>query len=115
MPVLQGRTAPPTEPEFHGDHTPVFWRFGFDLTARLRAEGFVTDLLCTQELADAVASAENPWPTWAGEFDVPGILAAARSDDVTGDLVVVADRAQSARIGIEPAYQYLTWDCRVPD
>jgi SAM-dependent methyltransferase len=36
VPVLQGRTAPPGEPEFHGDDTPVFWRFGFDLTARLR-------------------------------------------------------------------------------
>lgn len=114
VPVLQGRTAPPTEPEFHGDNTPVFWRFGFDLTARLRAEGFVTDLLCTQELAEAVAAHDNPWSTWAGEFDVPGILAGARSDGMADDLVVVADRAVSARIGIEPGYQYLTWDCRVP-
>jgi hypothetical protein len=30
------------------------------------------------------------------------------------DLVVVADRATAARLGIEPGYQYLTWDCRAP-
>jgi acyl-ACP thioesterase len=34
VPVLQGRTAPPVEPEFHGDNTPVFWRFGPELTDR---------------------------------------------------------------------------------
>jgi hypothetical protein len=113
--VLQGSTTAPTVPEFHGDQTLVHWRFGFDLTARLRAEGFVTDLLCTQELADAVASGDNPWPSWAGEFDVPDMLAAARADGTADDLVVVADRTISARIGVEPGYQYLTWDCRVPD
>ena len=26
VPVLQGATAPPDGPEFHGDATPVFWR-----------------------------------------------------------------------------------------
>jgi SAM-dependent methyltransferase len=113
VPVLQARTAPPTEPEFHGDHTPVFWRFGFDLTARLRDHGFVTDLLCTQELVDAVSSDRNPWTDWAGEFDVPDILAGARTT-AAADLVVVADHHLAARIGIEPGYQYLTWDCRVP-
>jgi SAM-dependent methyltransferase len=107
VPVLQGRTAPPNEPEFHGDNTPVFWRFGFDLTARLREQGFATTLLCTQELADAVAAGESPWREWSGEFDVPDILAGASADDLT----VVADRAASARLGIDPGYMYLTWDC----
>jgi SAM-dependent methyltransferase len=112
VPVLQGRTAPPAGPEFHGDDTPVYWRFGFDLTARLRQVGFRTDLLCTEALADAVASKANPWPDWAGEageFDVPDILASAVADD----LVVVADRARSARLGVDPGYMYLTWDCMV--
>jgi len=113
VPVLQGTTAPPDSPEFHGDDTPVFWRFGFDLTARLRDAGFVTDLLCTAELAEAVAGDRNPWGTWAGEFDVPGILAGARAGDVPADLVVVADRDDASRIGAEPGYMYLTWDCRV--
>jgi SAM-dependent methyltransferase len=107
VPVLQARTAPPASPEFHGDDTPVFWRFGFDLTARLRAAGFRVDLLCTQAWADAVASGTNPWPVASAEFDVPAMLAAAIPDD----LVVVADPAQSARAGIDPAYMYLTWDC----
>jgi Methyltransferase domain len=109
VPVLQGHTAPPTEPEFHGDNTPVFWRFGFDLTARLRGLGFVTELLCTAELADAVVAAQSPWHQWSGEFDVPDILAGA----IIEDLVVVADRTTSARLGIDPGYMYLTWDCVV--
>ena len=106
VPVLQGRTAPPAEPEFHGDNTPVFWRFGFDLTARLREQGFDTTLLCTQELAGAVTAGDNRGE-WSGEFDVPDILAGA----IAGDLTVVADRAASARLGIDPGYMYLTWDC----
>jgi hypothetical protein len=110
VPVLQGHTAPPTEPEFHGDNTPVFWRFGFDLTARLRDLGFTTELLCTAELANAVTPGQNPWSRWSPEFDVPDILSGAIADD----LVVVADSATSARLGIEPGYMYLTWDCVAP-
>jgi hypothetical protein len=33
---------------------------------------------------------------------------------VRDDLVVAADASDAARIGAEPAYMYLTWDCRVP-
>ncbi|HEX5365250.1 MAG TPA: class I SAM-dependent methyltransferase, partial [Acidimicrobiales bacterium] len=87
VPVLQARTAPPTEPEFHGDRTPVFWRFGFDLTARLRAHGFDTALLCTAPFLEAVSSGQDPWPEWSGEFDLPDILAGAPA----GDLTVAAD------------------------
>jgi SAM-dependent methyltransferase len=109
VPVLQGRTAPPAEPEFHDDDTPVFWRFGFDLTERLRDAGFVAELMCTAQLADAVGSMTNPWHDWSGEFDVPDILAGAVADD----LVAVADASTSARLGIDPGYMYLTWDCAV--
>jgi hypothetical protein len=109
VPILQATTAPPALPEFHGDHTPVFWRFGFDLTERLRDAGFATNLLCTSELLDAVRSGENPWPEWSGEFDLPDMLAGAMADD----LVVVADSEQAARLGVEPGYMFLTWDCQV--
>ena len=109
VPVLQAATAPPKEPEFHGDNTPVFWRFGFDLTARLREKGFDADLLCTASLAEAVKSDANPWPEWSGEFDVPDMLAGA----IAEDLVVVADAEVERRLGIEPGYMYLTWDCTV--
>jgi SAM-dependent methyltransferase len=109
VPVLQTKTAPPNEPEFHGDSTPVFWRFGFDLTARLRELGFRADLLCTESLARAVQTGHNPWASWSGEFDVPAMLEGAIPDD----LVVVAGEPTARRIGIEPGYMYLTWDCVV--
>jgi hypothetical protein len=114
VPVLQAATAPPAEPEFHGDNTPVYWRFGFDLTARLRDRGFATDLLCTQPWADAVDGTGNPWPEWSGEFDVPGLLAGARAPGVRHDLTVVADAGAATRLGLDPAYMYLTWDCAAP-
>jgi hypothetical protein len=107
VPVLQGRTAPPAEPEFHGDDTPVFWRFGFDLTARLRDHGFATELLCTQGWADAVEERKSAWPEWSPEFDVPDMVSAAAADDVT----VVASQGIAARLGLDPAYMFLTWDC----
>lgn len=109
VPVLQASTAPPAEPECHGDNTPVFWRFGFDLTERIRRHGFRADLLCTRELADAVASSDNPWARWSGEFDVPDMLEAATA--TIDDLAVVADHAVADRLGITPAYMFLTWDC----
>jgi SAM-dependent methyltransferase len=109
VPVLQPKTAPPTEPEYHGDNTPVFWRFGFDLTERLREKGFTTDLLCTASLAEAVKADANPWKEWSGEFDVPAMLEGAVADD----LVVIADAEVERQLGIEPGYMYLTWDCRV--
>ncbi|HEX8805246.1 MAG TPA: class I SAM-dependent methyltransferase, partial [Acidimicrobiales bacterium] len=110
VPVLQPTTAPPEEPEFHGDNTPVFWRFGFDLTARLRDKGFRTDLLCTASLADAVRAGENPWRSWSGEFDVPAMVEGA----IAEDLVVVADADIERVLGVEPGYMYLTWDCVLP-
>ncbi len=108
VPVLQGVTAPPVEPEFHGDNTPVFWRFGPDLTDQLRSTGFDTVLLCTEEFRDAVREGRTEWggPT-SPEFDVASVLAGSRLDD----LVPIADRVQAARLGIEPAYQVLTWEC----
>ncbi|MEY2420431.1 MAG: hypothetical protein QOI95_498 [Acidimicrobiaceae bacterium] len=109
IPVLQGRTAPPTEPEFHGDNTPVFWRFGFDLTERLRNHGFDTELLCTEELWTLVHSGASHWPTEPSpEFDVPNIFAGA----IASDLVAVADPAAAQRGGFRPAYMFLTWACR---
>jgi SAM-dependent methyltransferase len=107
VPVLQGATAPPVEPEFHGDDTPVFWRFGPDLTERLRAHGFATTLLCTAEWQRRVAAGDQEWgaPT-SREFDVASLLAGS----VAEDLVAVADDATAARLGFLPAYMYLTWE-----
>lgn len=108
VPLLQGLTAPPTEPEFHGDNTPVFWRFGFDLTARLRAHGFQTHLLCTDDWLEAAREGRTEWPTgWSAEFDVPSMLAHVIPDDLTS----VADTAAGHRFGFEPSYMFLTWEC----
>ena len=107
--MLQGATAPPEGPELHGDDTPVFWRFGYDLTDRLRDAGFETTALATRAWADLVASGARAWPDGAvaGEFDVTSMLAGARLDD----LAVVADDAETAQLGAVPAYMFLTWEC----
>lgn len=111
VPILQGRTAPPDGPEFHGDDTPVFWRFGFDLTERLRAHGFDTTLLCTERWWHRVAEGEGVGVEPASaEFDVTSMLDGV----VLGDLEVVADDATAARLGFEPSYMFLTWVARRP-
>jgi SAM-dependent methyltransferase len=110
VPLLQAATAPPTSPEFHGDDTPVFWRFGWDLTERLRAHGFSTTVLVTRSLADAVHT-DRTWPLpHSREFDVAGILAAASSED----LVVVAETSTTRQMGFEPGYMFATWEARRP-
>ncbi len=111
VPVLQGATAPPTEPEFHGDDTPVFWRFGPDLTDRLRQHGFTTTLLGTEDWVRRVGTGAVEWdgPT-SREFDVPSLL----SGSVGDDLVPVATDADAARLGFVPSYMFLTWEAIRP-
>lgn len=107
VPVLQGRTAPPATPEFHGDSTPVFWRFGLDLTARLREAGFHPQLLCTEGFHSLVAAGATSWPDPPSpEFDVDSILAAAR----VRDLVPIAGPEVSRRLSFSPDYMFLTWE-----
>ena len=108
VPVLQGRTAPPVEPEFHGDHTPVFWRFGFDLTATLREHGFTSSLLATDGWLSYLDSGASEWPEETSrEFDVTSMTAGVVRDDLES----VADDATAARLGLLPAYMFLTWEC----
>jgi SAM-dependent methyltransferase len=107
VPVLQGATAPPTEPEFHGDDTPVFWRFGPDLTARLREHGFTTTLLCTDDWKRRVDGGDQEWGAGTSrEFDVTSLLGGS----IAGDLVSVTHDDQAARLGFVPAYMFLTWE-----
>jgi SAM-dependent methyltransferase len=107
VPVLQGRTAPPTKPEYHGDQTLVYWRFGFDLTDRLRQHGFVTNVLVPRGYRRLVKAGGYREGNGAEEFDVPSILAAARHDDMQ----VIADARESRRMGFEPAFMFLVWEC----
>jgi SAM-dependent methyltransferase len=111
VPVLQGRTAPPATPEFHGDNTPVFWRFGYDLADVLVDHGFEVQTLVTEEWADLVASGAERWGgDVSDEFDDASMLDGARGKDFR----VVASREESRRFAFEPAYMYLTWECRKP-
>lgn len=110
IPLLQGVTAPPKEPEFHGDDTPVFWRFGFDLIDRLRSHGFTTTLLCAQDWYDALARGATEWteptdPTW----DVPDMLAVGRGR--LADHTVQFGRAEAERIGLHHGYMCMTFSC----
>lgn len=111
VPLLQPVTAPPVEPEFHGDNTPVFWRFGFDLSDRLRGHGFAVELLCTDELQRLVAAGTKRWSGEVSpEFDADGLLQAADATQLTP----VADARTAARMGFLPAYMYATWACETP-
>lgn len=111
VPVLQGATAPPTEPEFHGDDTPVFWRFGPDLVERLRGHGFTTTLLCTDDWQRRVSAGDVTWGAGTSkEFDVDSLLAGS----VAGDLESVADDATAARLGFLPSYMFLTFEAIRP-
>jgi SAM-dependent methyltransferase len=110
VPVGQGVTAPPPEPEFHGDMTPVFWRFGLDLTGRLREHGFETTLLCTEDFSRHVEADDPNWPDVFPEWDVKSMLASADADELT----VLMDDELARTAGLTPGYMYLAWHARKP-
>jgi SAM-dependent methyltransferase len=109
VPVLQGTTAPPERPEFHGDDTVVHWRFGYDLTARLRRHGFAVDALVTDEWAAMVRAGtrEVRALSVSREFNLPSMLAHADPDD----LHPVMRAADALQNGAVPGYMFLTWRC----
>ena len=110
VPVLQPFTAPPAEPEFHGDDTPVFWRFGYDLTERLDKHGFEARLLCTEGFRLHVQDRNAFFGEGvSAEYDVAGLVAEA-----PGDLTVVCDDALTRTLGLLPYYMYLAWHARKP-
>ncbi|HVF03311.1 MAG TPA: methyltransferase domain-containing protein [Frankiaceae bacterium] len=111
VPVLQGATAPPAEPEFHGDDTPVFWRFGLDLTGTLRAHGFETRLLCTADFRRHADAGDPTWPDGISpEWDVASIVAATDPNELT----VICDDRLADTLGLVPSYMYLGWHARKP-
>jgi SAM-dependent methyltransferase len=111
VPVLQAATAPPSEPEFHADNTVVFWRFGYDLTDRLRQLDWRVHALCTAPWAEAVSAGLRSWPEPVDPaFDLDDMLAGAPP----GDFEVAVDAASARGFGLEPSYQLLTWVCDVP-
>lgn len=111
VPVLHGQTERPAELELHGDDTPVFWRFGLDLTDRLRDCGFNVRVLTTLGLYALIRGDVRDWPDpTSPEFDVRSILARARSEDFEP----IADTETSRLLGFVPGYMFLTWECEAP-
>lgn len=74
VPLLQAVTAPPAGPEYHGDNTLVFWRFGWDLTDRVRKAGFRCTVLVPEDLRSRVAGRQFDWPYTGLDVDVPSVL-----------------------------------------
>ncbi len=110
VPVLQGRTGVPAEPEFHADNTPVFHRFGWDLTPVLRAGGFDVRVLVTERLRRVLTGVEPAPVDPGGEFDVASMIDGAIPEDLT----TVADDVVARQLGFEPAHQFVTWECIRP-
>jgi SAM-dependent methyltransferase len=109
VPIPQAKTTVPLEPEYHGDRTLVFFRFGWDLADQIRAAGFSCDALVTSELRDA-AQYGHSWVHEGPDCDVDDLLAGADPREMT----VVADAEQAARYSFRPAYQFVTFDCHKP-
>lgn len=111
IPLLQAVTAPPPEPEFHEDNTPVFWRFGLDLTERLREHGLTTELLVTEELARRVQARDVDWPD--------PLFPEVAADELVlhadpADLTVVASARLASRAWLRPCYMFAVWHCVKP-
>jgi SAM-dependent methyltransferase len=109
VPIPQSKTAPPSKPEYHGDQTLVFWRFGWDLADRIRDHGFVCDVLVTSELRDAAAE-KRRFVYDADWMDVDDLMSGADPAAMT----VVADAEQAKQYGFEPCFQFITFDCNKP-
>jgi len=109
VPIPQAVTMVPKQPEYHGDWTLVYFRFGWDLAEQIRAAGFACDTLVTAELRDAAAHGHS-WVHDGPDCDVEDLIAGADPAAMT----VVADDAQARLNGFRPAYQFVTFDCHKP-
>ena len=106
VPLPQAVTGVPAEPEYHGDRTLVFFRFGWDLADRARAHGFAVSVLVTSELRDAVAAGSWDWVHDGPDCDLEDLLRGADASAMT----VVADAEQARRHGFRPAWMFTTFE-----
>lgn len=109
VPMLSGDTTVPAEPEYHGDHTLVHWRFGLDLGDLLRRSGMRATMLTTADwLALLPAGPDAYAETVTGDIDLPGLVGSPHASDATA----VVDSATARRYGFLPPWQFVTWECR---
>lgn len=109
IPLPQAVTAPPTEPEYHGDMTLVYFRFGWDLADTIRGHGFGCDILVTEELRTAAETGRS-FDYNGGDCDVEDLMAGADPAAMT----VIADDRAAARHGFRPAFQFVTFALHKP-
>jgi SAM-dependent methyltransferase len=107
VPLLQGTTSVPSEPEYHGDATLVYWRFGWDLTGRIRDHGLDCTVLVLEDLVERCRGGNATWDVVSPEFDVGSIISRARPEDLTA----LVDGQAAERHGLEPSYMFATWEC----
>jgi len=108
VPVQDGTTVAPSEPEYHEDDTEVFWRFGFDLADRLRRHGLATSVLVTAPMADAVRTGDAAALDGRDSgWDVPAMVAAAGAVGVES----VLDQPHAERLGLWHSYQFVIFEC----
>jgi SAM-dependent methyltransferase len=105
IPMPQGVTAPPTEPEYHGDNTLVYWRFGWDLRDKLIAAGFETEALVTDDLVQRVLAGNIDSGYGGTDCDEVDLL--SHADPAT--LVPVADNREARRYGFLPDFMFICW------
>ncbi len=110
IPMPQGITAPPKEPEYHGDNTLVYWRFGWDLRDQIEAAGFRVTCLVTQPLIDRLHRKEFDTGWTAPDIDEVDLL--SHADPAT--LTSVADERDARRYGFEPDLHFIIWHCVKP-
>lgn len=107
IPMPQGVTAPPKQPEYHGNDTLVYWRFGWDLRDQIDAAGFSVDCLVTERFVDRIRSKEFD-TGWTGpDIDEVDLLSHADPDALTP----VADDRDARRYGFEPDLHFIVWHC----
>jgi SAM-dependent methyltransferase len=109
VPLLQGATGKPLEPEFHEDNTPVHWRFGWDLTQSLRNAGFATDVLVTPSFKQMLTEPTSS-ERLGGEFDLSSICSLAPR----GDLHEMLPQTLARQLGLVPDFQFVVWECKKP-
>jgi SAM-dependent methyltransferase len=110
IPMPQGVTAPPTEPEYHGDNTLVYWRFGWDLRDQIVAAGFDVACLVTEPFIERIRSGKFD-TGWTGpDIDELSLLKHADPDSLTP----IANDRDSRRYGFEPDLHFIVWHCEKP-
>ena len=115
VPLLEGSTAVPSTPEFHADNTPVFFRFGWDLTFTLREMGFTAQVLVTEDWRDMLLGRVPAPPSNGDGFDVESLVQMARRTlDFDRDIAIAATNQESRAYGFLPAYHFATWHCHKP-